>query len=189
MNITLTSGLVIGAALLLIIAVVVMYNSLIGRKNDVENASSSIDAMLKRRFDLIPNLVDAVTHFMAHETGLMNQLTELRTTSYESMTQTERVQLDQNIRSALGNVMAVAENYPELKSSENMIHLQETLNEVEGQIAAARRSFNAAITEYNNGIEMFPLNIVAAAMGLRQQEWFEIENHQREVVSVKGLFK
>jgi len=189
MDSTLFISFSVGLFVVLVVILVMMYNTLIGRKNDVENASSSIDAMLRRRYDLIPNLVDAVKHFMEHETGLMTQLTELRTTSYELMTQTERVQLDKNIRSTLGNVMVVAENYPELKSSGNMIHLQETLNEVEGQIAAARRSFNAAITEYNNGIEMFPLNVVAAAMGLRQQEWFEIENHQREVASVKGLFK
>lgn len=168
-----------------IIVVVVMINSLIRRKNQVAFAFASIDAQLKKRFDLIPNLVATVEKYMGYEKGVLADLTQLRTKVMAGNLNDEQlVGLDNEMSKALRTLFAVAENYPALRASEPFLHLQASLNEVEEQLAASRRAFNAAVTDYNNGCQMFPLNVVAMMMGYRVKPWFEIPENEREPVRV-----
>ena len=168
---------------------VLMYNSLIGKKNQVDNIFAGVDAVLKKRYDLIPNLVASVSRYMEHEKGLLEKVTALRAQATKPNLSDERViELDKQISSALGSIMVAVENYPQLKANENVMHLQHTLHEVEAQIAAARRAYNQAVTDYNNAIEMIPTNIMAGFMRLTRKQVFEISEGERQNVNVKELF-
>lgn len=167
----------------------VMYNSLVAKKNQVTNVFASIDALLKKRYDLIPNLVATVKNYMQHEQGTLTKITELRAKAISGMTSDdEKVELDNRISKMLGGVMVAVENYPQLKANENFMQLQRSLNEIEEQISAARRAYNAAVTDYNNAIEMVPTNIVASIMQYKRKQVFEIAESERKNVDVGGLF-
>lgn len=179
-------AIVAGTAIL----VAFLYNTLVGRRNDVENAFGSVDVLLKKRHDLIPNLVAAVKRYMKHEADLLGRVTELRSRALQGgLSPDETVDLENQITRSVGQVMVAVESYPELKADEQFQQLQRSLNEVEEQISAARRAFNAAVTSLNNGIEMFPSNLVAAMMGLQRRKVFEIPDVQRENVDVAQLFQ
>jgi LemA protein len=179
----------IGIVVLLTIIVMVLYNSLIGKKNQVEYAFGGIDVMLKKRYDLIPNLVSTVQQYATHEKELLEKVTALRAQALQdNLSHDEKVQLDNQISGTLGQIMVAVESYPELKANENFLQLQASLNEVEEQISAARRAYNAAVTDYNNGIEMFPTNIMAGMMNLKRKQVFEITDVERQNVNVSELF-
>jgi len=168
---------------------VLMYNSLVGKKNQVENIFGSVDAVLKKRYDLIPNLVASVQQYMAHEKSLLNNITELRAQAMKpDISDHKKIALDKEITSALGSIMVAVENYPDLKANQNVMHLQHTLNEVEAQISAARRAYNQAVTDYNNAIEMIPTNFMASMMNYRRKEVFAIPQEERQNVNVNDLF-
>lgn len=172
------------------VILVLMYNSLIGKKNEVDNIFAGIDAVLKKRYDLIPNLVSSVSKYMEHEKGLLEKVTELRAQATKpNISDEKKIALDKQITSALGSIMVAVEDYPELKANENVMHLQRTLHEVEAQIAAARRAYNQAVTDYNNAIEMVPTNIMANFMHLTRKQVFEIPDTERQNVNVGELFK
>lgn len=171
------------------IILVLMYNSLVSKKNQVENIFASIDTQLKKRYDLIPNLVASVSKYMEHEKSLLEDVTKLRADANKpDISDHEKIKLDAKITSALGSIMVAVENYPDLKANQNVMHLQHTLNEVEEQISAARRAYNQAVTDYNNAIEMIPTNFMATLMSYSRKEVFEIPQTQRENVNVKELF-
>lgn len=177
-------------ALGLAILYAILYNSLIGKKNQVEYAYSGVDVQLKKRHDLIPNLVATVKQYMQHERALLERITELRSRALSpNLPEDERMRIEGALSAALRNLMIAVENYPQLRANENFLHLQASLNEIEEQIAAARRAYNAAVTDYNNAIEMFPTNLVAATMGLRRRAVFEAEEHERATPSVSQLFQ
>ena len=178
-------GLIIGITLI----IAMMYNSLINKKNQVENAFGGMDAQLKKRYDLIPNLVSTVQTYMKHEADTLTQITELRAKAVSGkISDDEKVDLDNMITSKLGGIMVAVENYPDLKASDNFNQLQRSLNEVEEQISASRRAYNATITSYNNSVEMFPTNILAGMMSMKHKNVFEIPENQRENVNVGELF-
>ncbi len=178
--------IIIGVIALIII---LMYNSLIAKKNQVDNIFGGIDATLKKRFDLIPNLISSVKEYMTHEKELLTKVTELRAQGMKpNLSEDQKVALDAKMTSALGSIMISVENYPELKANDNIMNLQRTLNEVESQIAAARRAYNQAVTDYNNAIEMFPTNYMASYMKLYKKEVFVINENERNNVNVKELF-
>lgn len=183
-------GIVItGIAVVVVLAVVIIYNSLISKKNQVENVFGSIDAILKKRYDLIPNLVSTVKTYMQHERGTLTELTELRAKAISGgLTSDEKVDLDNKVMKSLGGIMVAVENYPDLKANQNFLQLQGSLNEVEEQISAARRAYNASVTDYNNAVEMFPTNVFASMMSYQRKKVFEIPEDQRQNVNVKGLF-
>ncbi len=167
-----------------------MYNSLVGKKNQVENAFSGMDVMLKKRYDLIPNLVSTVKQYMEHEASTLTEITELRSKAMSgNLTDDEKVTLDNKISKAIGGIMVAVENYPDLKASENFMNLQRSLNEIEEQISASRRSYNASVLDYNNAVEMIPTSLVASMMGYKRKEMFEIPEEQRGNVDVGDLFK
>ncbi len=177
-------------AIILVILVVSLYNSMIGKKNQVNNSFATIDTLLKKRHDLIPNLVAAVQQYMGHERGVLTDITNLRAKAVsENVSDNERIDLENKMSKLLGNIMVAVENYPQLKANENFMQLQRALNEIEEQISAARRSYNAAVLAFNNGVEMFPTNIIASMMNLKQRSFFEIPETERQNVNVKELFK
>ena len=178
--------LIIPALILMIL--LGMYNSLIAKKNQVANVYASLDAMLQKRYDLVPNLVATVKGYMTHERELLGSITTLRTDAISSSSARARMDSDTQLAAALGQVFMLSENYPELKASHNFLQLQAALNEIEEQISAARRAFNASVTDYNNAVEMFPTSIMAGMMGLTRKQWFEIADAQRQNVDIRGQF-
>ena len=171
---------------IIILVLIIIYNNLIQKKNAIDNAYFSMDVMLKKRYDLIPQLVETVRGYMTHEKDVLMQLTELRQkVIVENLNTNDKVELDNKINSVLQNVFASFENYPQLKASENFLKLQGAINEAEEQLAASRRFYNAAVNEYHNGIEMFPSSLVASWMGLRHKTFFSIADEHRQVPAFK----
>lgn len=163
--------------------IAVVFNIVIGQKNRADFAYASIDAQLKKRCDLIPNLVAACEKYMGYEAGLLRELTLSRSRILHAA-DSEKMTTDAGLAAQLRSLFAVAENYPELRASASFTLLQRSLNEVEEQLAAARRAFNAAVTAYNNAIQMFPTNIAARLMGYRVRPWFEAGPDERLIVKV-----
>ena len=172
----------------IVLIVVTMYNSLIRKRNQVDNAFASIDVMLKQRFDLIPNLVASVRQYAKHEADTFSAITEMRNKSYTSLTENEKADFDKNFSGIRSKFFAVAENYPELKASENFLQLQRALNETEEQLAAARRTFNASVTDYNNAVQSFPTNVLAGMMGFTCKTVLAVPEAERATPDVKNLF-
>lgn len=177
-------------SVVIIFAVVFIYNSLIAKKNQVTNVFGTIDALLKKRYDLLPKLISTVKAYMRHEKSLLTEITEMRAKAVSGqLSDDEQVELDNKLSTMLGGIMVAVENYPDLKANQNFLQLQRTMNELEEQISAARRAYNAAVTTYNNAVEMFPTNLVASIMNYRQKKVFEISKEQREDVKAEELFK
>ncbi|WP_457638148.1 LemA family protein [Oceanithermus sp.] len=180
----------ISLAVLLLFAgfIIATYNSLIARKNQIDYAQGSIDALLKKRFDLIPNLVATVKGYATHERELLEKVTELRSRIGQAKSDDERLELEGQMSGLLGRLLVQLEAYPDLKANQNFLQLQATLNEIEEQISAARRAYNAAVVEFNNAIEMFPSNLVARWMGLKRRKVFEVEESEAAAPDVGELF-
>ena len=170
-------------------AAIGFYNVLIRRKNEVNNVFGSVDAMLKKRYDLIPNLISAVQRYMQHEAELLTSITKMRAKAISGdLSDDEKVEINNRISQALGGILVAVENYPDLKANQNFLHLQASLNEVEEQISASRRAYNAAVTAYNNAVEMFPGNILALVLGYRPKPVLKTPEAERPNISVKKLF-
>ncbi|KIA92826.1 LemA family protein [Pedobacter kyungheensis] len=165
------------------------YNSLIGKKNQVTNAFSAIDVMLKKRFDLIPNLVEVVKQYTTYEQGTLTKIVELRAKATSgNITPAEKAQLDSELSSSMKGLMVNIENYPDLKANSNFINLQTTWTESEEQIAAARRTYNATVTDYNNAIMMFPGSLFAGMLNFQPTPVLETAAEERKNISAKELF-
>jgi len=170
-----------------IIILIGIYNGLVYKRNRVRNAYSSIDVHLRKRFDLIPALVETVKGFAKHEEETFNRLIEARQRiNRGDLSQSERFRVEGQIGPGMQRLMAVAEDYPELKSSTHFLNLQRNLTEIEEQISAARRAYNAAVFEINNAVESFPSNLVAGAFGFQLHDFFEAADGVRERVEVTG---
>jgi LemA protein len=174
---------------IIVVAVVSLYNSLVRRRNAVEQAFGTIDVQLTQRYDLIPKLVETVKQFMTHERSLLEDIVRLRSQAMNGRTTAEKVGANNELTAALGQLSVQVENYPQLRSSDTFVHLQRSLNEVEEQLAAARRSYNAAVTDYNNAVETFPGSLVAGAGGFHGEQVFAAEAQKRGDVDMKALFK
>lgn len=184
-------GLACLGALVLIplVFVAVAYNTLVSKRNQADNAFASMDVQLKKRYDLIPNLVATVQQYTRHESETLTQITELRTKATSPWTSPEEaVHLNNELNRAMGRLMVQVEAYPDLKASANFEQLQRSLNEVEEQLSASRRAFNAAVTDYNDSVQMVPTNMIAGMFGFRPREVFEIADKERQNVDVKQLF-
>lgn len=173
----------------LIIIGITIYNSLIGKKNQVKNAFSAIDVMLKKRFDLIPNLVETVKQYTAYEGDILKKVVALRArASAGSLADDEKLSLDQQLSSSVKGLMLTMENYPDLKANQNFLNLQTAWTESEEQIAAARRTYNASVTDYNNAIMMFPGSLFAGMLGYQPAAVLENTTEERQNISAKDLF-
>lgn len=171
--------------LLIAFAFIGTYNSLVAKRNMVKNAFAGIDVQLKKRYDLIPNLVESVKGYMKHEESVLTKLVQLRNTPYSQMDEAQKGELDNTLRQFVNGLRVTVEQYPDLKASANFMHLQRTLNETEEQLAAARRSFNAAVTDYNTSIQTFPTNLLAGLFGFTQKNLLENTPEERKNVEVK----
>jgi len=166
----------IALPMLILLLGILLFNNLISKKNKVEEAYSGIDVMLKKRTDLIPRLVNTVKGSMQHERETLTELTQLREKLLNKDTSpNDRFTMENQLGKLLGNIQLRAEAYPELKANQNFALLQNSLNEMEEQLSAARRAYNAAVNSFNNGMEMFPSNIVAKLMGYTNRTLFTIE--------------
>lgn len=174
---------------LLALYVISIYNGLVAKRNQVSNIESGVDTQLKRRYDLLPNLVATAKQYLTHERELLERVTSLRSQAQSAATKEQKFELNAKLSSILPNLNVAFEAYPELKANENILNLQHTLNEIEEQISAARRAYNAAVTEYNNAIEMFPSNIVANKFNFQKALFFDIPEGQSEPRDVGELFR
>ena len=170
---------VFGALIVGALALVGLYNGLVSRRNAVSNAFGSLDANLQKRFDLIPNLVATVKSYMTHERETLEALSQLRAG--------DRAHNAGASAQLIGQIMARAEAYPQLMASANFLHLQRALTEIEEQISASRRAFNAAVADYNNAVETFPGSVVALSFGFARDEFYSAEAGARAVPSVGEL--
>jgi LemA protein len=171
------------------ILLIVLYNSLIRKKNAVANAFGAIDAMLKKRYDLLPNLVETVKQYMNYEQETLTKITDMRTRAVDAgVSSDQKIQWENQISSAMKNVMAQVENYPDLKANQNFLQLQGAWNEAEEQISAARRAYNAAVTDFNNAVEQFPTSLIARLLKFTVKPVLEIADEERKNVSARELF-
>ena len=169
----LTIVLIIAAVL--IIWFIATYNVLIVRRNRVKESWSDIEVQLKRRYDLIPNLVNAVKGYAAHEKGVFEEVTRARSAAISAKTPQEHGQAENMLTDALKHLFAVAEAYPQLRASENFRELQMELSDTENKIQAARRFYNSTVMDLNTSVEQFPTNLVAGMFGFKKEEFFDLE--------------
>lgn len=175
---------IIGLACLIVIYGLITYNSLMKLNNKVKEAFSTMDVYLKKRWDLIPNIVESVKGYSEHEKNTLKEIIELRNISYDEMSSNEKVNLNNQLAPKISKLMAIAESYPELKASENFIDLNKQLIKVEDDIANARKYYNATIRIMNNKVQMFPSNLIANLLGFKEQKMFEVKESERENVKV-----
>jgi len=177
---------IIGIIILVIIAFLIMvYNGLIVKRNRVDNAWSQIDVQLKKRADLIPNLVETVKGYAKHEKQLFENVTKARTAAMSAGNDLkQKAQAENMLSGALKSLFAVAEAYPQLKANENFKLLQEQLDGIESKIAYARQFFNDSVLEFNNSMQTFPNNVLAGMFGFKAKEFFEVEETDRKSVKV-----
>ena len=168
--------IVIAVLVLAIVAFVIKtYNALVKLRNSVKDQWSQIDIQLKRRFDLIPNLVETVKGYMEHEKSVLEKVTELRTSWANAGTISEKAELDNQLSGALKTIMSVSENYPELKANQNFSELQEELRNTENKISYSRQFYNDAVTKYNNKLEMVPTNMIASMFKFEPAELYRVD--------------
>jgi LemA protein len=169
--------IVLGIVVILLIFFIATYNGLIGLRNELRNAWAQIDVQLKRRYDLIPNLVETVKGYMKHERETLEAVTKARNLA-QSLSSTDvgaRSKAEGELSSALSRLLAVAERYPDLKANQNFLALQEELTSTENKISFSRQYYNDSALKLNNKIQMFPSNVVAAMTGFKQGEFFEVK--------------
>lgn len=161
---------------LLFLFIISLYNKLVTSRQKVKNAWSQIDVQLQRRFDLIPNLVETVKGYMGHEESVLTKVTELRTSWANAKSISEKAELDNELSGTLKTIMAVSENYPDLKANQNFSELQEELRSTENKISYSRQFYNDAVTMYNTRLETFPSNLVASIFNFKAETLFEAES-------------
>lgn len=179
--------IIIVAAVLVFI--VMIYNSLVSKRNQIENAFASIDVYLKKRYDLIPNLVASLKQYMQHEQETLEKVIRCRNQAMAAKSNNESIQNNQQISQILGGLMLQVEAYPELKADAGFRDLQKSLNEVEEQLSAARRFYNTSVTNLNNSIEQFPSNIIAGIFRFERAQVFQAEEAAKATPNVNDLFK
>jgi len=169
---------ILAIILVLLLVIINVYNGLVKSRQKVKNAWSQIDVQLQRRFDLIPNLVETVKGYMGHELSVLTKVTELRTSWANAKTVAEKAELDNQLSGALKTIMAVSENYPDLKANQNFNQLQEELKNTENKISFSRQFYNDTVTMYNTKLEVIPSNIVASIFNFKAEELFKVDSDE-----------
>ncbi|MCI6848268.1 MAG: LemA family protein [Erysipelotrichaceae bacterium] len=177
--------IIITIIVLIIIYLWATYNSLIKLSNTVKEAFSTMDVYLKKRWDLIPNIVETVKGYAKHEKSTLKEVIELRNSTYDNMSTNEKVDVNNKLSERIDKLMVIAEEYPVLKANDNFKDLSQQLTKVEEDIANSRKYYNGAVRIFNDKVQMFPSNIVAKMLGFKEQKMFEITTLQRENVKVK----
>ena len=170
--------IILAIVVVLILFIIKLYNDLVGLREKVKNAWSQIDVQLQRRFDLIPNLIETVKGYMEHENEVLTKVADLRSSWANAETVKEKSQLDTELTGALKTIMAVSENYPDLKASQNFSQLQEELQNTENKISFSRQFYNDITTKYNIKLEVIPSNIIASLFHFKPEELFEAESEE-----------
>ncbi len=172
--------------ILVVLWLILAFNGLVRRKNRVAEAWSDIEVQLKRRYDLIPNLVETVKGYAAHEKSVFENVTKARANAMGAQDPKAKLQANDMLSNALKSLFAVAENYPQLKANENFSKLQDELTDTEDKIQAARRFYNGNVRDFNTAIQVFPTNLIASAFSFKIQEMFDVDNPaEREAIKVK----
>ena len=177
--------IVIAVIVIIILYAFITYNNFVKLKNMVKEAFATMDVYLKKRWDLIPNIVETVKGYAEHEESTLKEVVELRNSSYDSMSDEEKVKTNQKISKDINKIMLLAESYPDLKASTNFQDLSRELSKVEEDIANSRKYYNGVVEMFNNKVEMFPSNIFAKLFGYKSKEMFETNNQERENVKVQ----
>jgi LemA protein len=175
----------IAIVVLLALALVALYNRLVRLRNRTENAWSQVDVQLKRRYDLIPNLVETVKGYASHERQTFEEVTAARTRAQQASGVPQQAEAENVLTAAIGRLFAVAEAYPELRASENFQRLQQDLTDTEGRIAVARQVYNDTVLTYDNAIQTIPASLVAGLFGFTSKPYFEVEEPAREAPQVR----
>jgi len=176
---------IIAIVVLILIYFGVTYNSFVKLNNTVKEAFSTMDVYLKKRWDLIPNIVETVKGYAKHEKSTLKEIIELRNSTYDNMSANEKVDVNNKLSQGINKLMAIAEAYPDLKANENFKDLSQQLTKVEDDIANSRKYYNGAVRIFNDKVQMIPSNIVAGMLGFKEQKMFEASESERENVQVK----
>ena len=177
--------IIIAILILIVIYALSLYNTFIRLSNRIKEAFSTMDVYLKKRWDLIPNLVETVKGYAKHEKDTLKEVVELRNISYEKMSDEEKIKTNEQLSNNITKIMALAEDYPELKASDNFKDLNKQLTKVEDEIANSRKYYNGVVRIYNNKVEMFPSNVLAKIFGYNSKTMFEASADERENVKIE----
>ena len=179
-------AIVIAALVLfLVLVAIVLYNRLVRLRNRAENSWAQVDVQLRKRYDLVPNLVETVKGYASHERETFEEVTRARTAAQQATTVEQQAEAENLLTAAIGRLFAVAEAYPELRASDNFQQLQAELSDIEGKIAIARQIYNDAVLSYDNALETVPTNVVAGMFNFEPRPYFEIEAAAREAPRVR----
>lgn len=178
-------GIVILILIVILVYVFIQYNSLVKSNNVVKEAFSTMDVYLKKRWDLVPNLVESVKGYAGYEKEIFSEITKLRINSYDAMTTNNKINMNEQLTQEISKIMVISENYPELKASDNFSQLSKDLTKIEDDIANSRKYYNGTVRILNNQIQMFPSNIVAKIFGFKQANMFEAKSEEKNNVKVE----
>lgn len=177
--------IIIAIIVVLLIYIFITYNGLIKLNNMVREAFSTMDIYLKKRWDLVPNLVEVVKGYTKYEKEVFNEIASLRANGYEDMSTDKKINVNERITQQLSRIMAISENYPELKANENFLQLSKDLTKIEDDIANSRKYYNGTVRLLNNKIQMFPSNIIANIFGFKQANMFEANTEEKNNIGVE----
>ncbi len=179
--------IIIGVVLVIVFYFFITFNKLVKLKNMVKESFATMDVYLKKRWDLIPNIVETVKGYAKHEKDTLKEIVEIRNNvkSYDNLSDEQKLKTNEQITGGITKLMALAEAYPDLKANENFLSLQQSLSGIEDEIAESRKYYNAVVRNYNNKVEMIPSNIVAKILGYKSKAMFEANETERESVKVK----
>ena len=177
--------ILIAIIILIIVYTLTLYNSFVKLNNKVQEAFSTMDVYLKKRWDLIPNIVETVKGYAKHEKETLEEVINLRNSSYNKMSNEEKIKTNEQLSNSINRIMAIAESYPDLKASDNFKDLSKELTKVEEDIANSRKYYNGVVRIYNNKVQMFPSNILAKLFGYKTMTMFEAKETERENVKVE----
>ena len=177
--------IIIAIIVLIVVYALTLYNSFVKLNNKVKEAFSTMDVYLKKRWDLIPNIVEIVKGYAEHEKNTLKEVVELRNSAYDKMSDDEKIKTNEKLSSGISEIMALAEAYPDLKANENFKDLSNQLTKVEDEIANSRKYYNGVVRIYNNKVEMFPSNVFAGLFGYKSKVMFEVSSNERENVKVE----
>ena len=181
--------IIVGIIVLIIIWVISLYNTLVRLRNRRQNAFADIDVQLRQRHDLVPQLVETVKGYASHERDLLLKVTEARSAAINANSIDDKIVAEQQLTSALQGLRVQVEAYPDLKANQNFLQLQEELSDIENKLAASRRFFNAATTEYNNSVESFPGNLIARNFGFQREIFFDLGTENRKQMEEPPVVK
>jgi LemA protein len=182
-----TAWVILGIAAVVVLGLIVIYNGLVALRQRVNQSFSDVDVQLKQRHDLIPNLVETVKGYAAHERGTLEQVVKARNVAMAAQGPAQQAAAENMLSSALRQIFALSEAYPDLKANQNFQQLQAELSDVENKLAAARRFFNNAVQEYNTGIEQFPAALLAGPFGFRPREFFDVGEARPQLEQAPGV--